>query len=71
MISQSLEEIENICGSSFFRANRQFLVNRKAIKDASHYFNRKIIIHLNIEYSGQILVGKLKTSLFLEWLATN
>jgi two-component system, LytTR family, response regulator LytT len=71
MISQSLEEIENICGSSFFRANRQFLVNRKAIKDASHYFNRKIIIHLNIEYSGQILVGKLKTSLLLEWLANN
>jgi two-component system, LytTR family, response regulator LytT len=69
IISQTLEEIENICGISFFRANRQYLVNRKAVKDASHYINRKIIIHLNINYQEQILVGKLKTSSFIGWLS--
>jgi DNA-binding LytR/AlgR family response regulator len=69
IISQNLEELENLCGSLFFRANRQFLINRKAVKDASKYFNRKILIHLNINFNDQIFVGKLKTSSFLDWLS--
>lgn len=71
ILTQNLEELENLCGNDFFRANRQYLVNRKAVKDAAKYFNRKIIINLNVSYSEQILVGKLKTSLFLQWLANN
>ncbi len=69
IVSQTLDELENLCGSSFFRVNRQYLVNRKAIKDAARYLNRKIMVHLHVAYPKQILVGKLKTSLFLEWLA--
>jgi DNA-binding LytR/AlgR family response regulator len=69
LVSQNLEELETICGALFFRANRQYLVNRKAIKDASQYFNRKLLVNLNIVYKEQITVGKLKTTLFLEWLA--
>ena len=68
IVSQTLDELENLCGSSFFRVNRQYLVNRKAIKDAARYLNRKILVHLHVTYPNQILVGKLKTSLFLEWL---
>lgn len=71
LVSQNLEELENLCGSSFFRVNRQYLVNRKAVKDASQYFNRKFLVNLNIAYKEQITVGKLKTTLFLEWLANN
>lgn len=71
IVSQSLDELESLCGVSFFRANRQYLVNRKAIKDAARYLNRKILIHLNVNYPDQILVGKLKTSQFIEWLAKN
>lgn len=70
-VSQTLEELEGLCGTAFFRVNRQFLVNRKAIKDASRYFNRKILVHLNITFSVQILVGKLKASQFIEWLSTH
>ena len=71
IVNQNLEELDNLCGASFFRANRQYLVNRKAVKDASQYFNRKLLIHLNLNYPDQIIVGKLKTSLFLEWLTNN
>ena len=71
ILTQNLEELETLCGNDFFRANRQYLINRKAVKDASKYFNRKIIINLNIKYSEQILVGKLKTASFLQWLAIN
>jgi len=34
-IDKTLEEIENTVASDFYRANRQYLVNRKAIKDIS------------------------------------
>ena len=71
ILTQSLEELENLCGNGFFRANRQYLVNRKAIKDASRYLNRKILINLNVNYPEQILVGKLKITSFLQWLANN
>jgi len=71
IVTQTLEELEMSCGNSFFRANRQYLVNRKAIKDAARYLNRKILIHLTFAYPKQLLVGKLKTSQFVDWLATH
>lgn len=71
ILTQNLEELEALCGNDFFRANRQYLVNRKSVKDASKYFNRKILINLNVNYSEQILVGKLKATSFLQWLAIN
>ncbi|MEL7531524.1 MAG: LytTR family DNA-binding domain-containing protein [Bacteroidota bacterium] len=69
LLSQKLNELEAKFVGAFFRANRQFLINRKAVKDASHYFNRKIIVNLTIPFAEQILVGKLKLTAFLEWLA--
>jgi two-component system, LytTR family, response regulator LytT len=69
MINDNLEVLEESFSPGFFRANRQYLVNRKAIKDASHFFNRKVIINLTIPFKGQILVGKLKTTAFVEWLS--
>lgn len=69
--TQSLEEIEKIKPNFFFRANRQIIIQRKAIKEISHHFNRKLLVHLNISFSEQILISKEKASLFLEWLANS
>lgn len=69
LLSHKLDALEKTFSSNFFRANRQFLVNRKAIKDASHYFNRKIVINLTFPFNEQIIVGKLKVTPFLDWLA--
>jgi two-component system, LytTR family, response regulator LytT len=71
ILSQKLDALETTFSNSFFRANRQFLVNRKAIKDASHYFNRKVLINLTLPYQEQIIVGKLKVATFLDWLANS
>jgi two-component system, LytTR family, response regulator LytT len=71
LVSKSLEELESVCGDIFFRANRQYLINRKAIKDASRYFNRKIQVNLTFNYPNQILIGRLKVAQFIEWLAQN
>jgi two-component system, LytTR family, response regulator LytT len=69
LLAQKLDVLENTFYPTFFRANRQFLINRKAIKDASHYFNRKIVINLTLPFNEQIIVGKLKITSFLDWLA--
>jgi DNA-binding LytR/AlgR family response regulator len=71
LLSQKLDELENLCGNDFFRANRQHLVNRKSIIDASKYFNRKILVNVKVDYPEQILVGKLKVTSFLQWLTNN
>jgi two-component system, LytTR family, response regulator LytT len=69
ILSQKLDVLEKTFSPSFFRANRQFLINRKAVKDASHSFNRKIEVNLLFPFKEQIIVGKLKVTSFLEWLA--
>ena len=68
-IGKSLEELEEITGNSFYRANRQYLVNRKAIKEASQYFARKLSITLSIPFSETITVSKVKVPDFLNWLS--
>lgn len=67
--SLNLEQLESQIGRNFYRANRQFLVNRTAIKDVSQYFGRKLLINLTIPFKEKITVGKLKSGSFLDWLA--
>lgn len=70
-INKTIEELEKIASDDFFRVNRQFLVNRKAIKEASHYFARKLSLTLTIPYKETITVSKLKVSEFLDWLSAH
>lgn len=69
MISQSLDELENICGDEFYRANRQYLINRKAIKEVSHYYARKLILRLTVNFKDTITISKDRYSAFLQWLS--
>ncbi|HCT84623.1 MAG: DNA-binding response regulator [Bacteroidetes bacterium GWE2_41_25] len=68
-INKTIEELEPIAGDNFFRANRQFLINRNAIKDASQYFARKLNVSLTIPFSEKITISKEKVTLFLDWLS--
>jgi len=70
-ISHTLEELEKMTAGQFYRANRQYLVNRSAVLDVSQYFGRKLLINLTIPFSEKITVGKVKASLFLAWLANS
>jgi len=71
ILNSTLEELEDKCGTTFFRANRQYLVNRKAIKDASRYFNRKLKLNLILNYPQQILISRLKSQQFIDWLSSH
>jgi two-component system, LytTR family, response regulator LytT len=69
VVTHTLDELEAKFSPSFFRANRQFLLNRGSIKEASQHFNRKLLVRLNIPFNEEILVGKEKTTSFLNWLS--
>jgi DNA-binding LytR/AlgR family response regulator len=66
--TQTLEEFETLKLTVFFRANRQTILNRKAVKEAAQYLNRKLLVTLHVKFSNQILVSKEKTPAFLNWL---
>jgi DNA-binding LytR/AlgR family response regulator len=68
-VNKSLEELEGLAGPGFYRVNRQFLVNREAIKDVSQYFGRKLLVNLHLPFEEKITVGRLKVQPFLHWLA--
>jgi two-component system response regulator LytT len=71
VVSQSLDELEGICGEDFYRANRQYLINRKAIMEISHYYARRLLLKLTIPFKSNITVSKEKSTLFLSWLSNS
>lgn len=71
IISQPLDDLEAAVGPSFYRADRQHLVNRKAIRDVSQYLGRKLLLNLLVEYTEAITIRKEKATEFLEWLTKN
>src|SRR6185312_9806680 len=68
-VHKTLEEIEKIVGTGFYRANRQCLVNREAIRDVSQDVGRRLLVNLLVPCEEKVTVGRAKASHFLEWLA--
>jgi DNA-binding LytR/AlgR family response regulator len=68
LINKNMEELSKIAEPLFFRANRQFLVNRKAVLDASNYLSRKLSVSLSVPTEESITISKEKISQFLDWL---
>lgn len=53
--------------SQFFRANRQYIVSHKAIKDLSTWFGSKLSINLYITVPDKIIVSKARVPEFKAW----
>jgi len=70
-INKTLEELDQSAGNSFYRANRQFIVNRKAVESLSQRLSRKATLLLNVPFKETITISKEKVSGFLEWLQEN
>ncbi|HLU87658.1 MAG TPA: LytTR family DNA-binding domain-containing protein [Taishania sp.] len=68
VINKSLDEMENFLGTHFYRANRQFIVNRDAVKDVTTFLTRKYLVNLTFPFTEQITVSKEKMTSFLQWL---
>lgn len=69
-LSSTLEEVEQLLDPAiFYRANRQFLINRSAIANAERFFARKLVAKLVVDTPETIIVSKAKASEFLHWLS--
>jgi two-component system, LytTR family, response regulator LytT len=68
-ISQNLDQFEAILNPhDFFRANRQFIINRKAVFNLENYCSRRLVARLNLPTAELIIVSKTKSPLLLKWL---
>lgn len=69
LVNHSLEHIQNLLpDNQFFRLNRQYLINFKAVKEVEHYFARKLLVTLVVPAAEKLFVSKEKVSSFLHWL---
>lgn len=68
-LSSTIQEMEEqLNPNAFFRLNRKYLINIKALKKVSPFFNSKLIVQLYHCQDEHIIVSKEKSSRLKEWL---
>lgn len=69
IINFSLEQLEDeLSKEDFFRLNRKYVTNIKAIQSFEDFFGGKLIVYLNVPTPEKIVVSRLKNSSFKEWM---
>ncbi|MEA5403958.1 LytTR family DNA-binding domain-containing protein [Arcicella sp. DC2W] len=65
----TMEQLEQqIDPALFFRANRQFIVNRMAILEIEFYFNGRLSVKVKPEPTEHILISKARVPAFKSWM---
>ncbi len=65
----TLDEVENkLNEKEFYRANRRFIINFNSIYEIKHFFNRKLIVKLNVPVKEDIIISREKSAAFIEWM---
>lgn len=68
-VNYTIENLESMLDPrQFFRANRQFILNRDFILDIEHYFNRKLIVSTQLIMPEKIVISKVRAQPFLKWM---
>lgn len=69
MTDYSLESLEKeVNPHDFYRANRQFLISRRIIKEVESYFARKLCVKTHTHVPENIIISKAKATDFTKWL---
>ena len=69
-LDYTLEELEQrLNPTEFYRANRQYVVARRAVVDITFYFNGRLLVNLAPAASEKVLVSKARASSFKEWMS--
>jgi DNA-binding LytR/AlgR family response regulator len=64
----TLDELEEMLDPElFFRANRQYIISRTAIRDIDLWFNSRLSVNLKIAVPEKILISKARISEFKKW----
>jgi len=69
IIDGTLEQLQQqLDPTQFFRANRQFIVQRKAIVEVDFYFNGRLAVKTDPPPKEQILISKARVPEFKQWM---
>lgn len=64
----TLDDLQQLLDpGQFFRANRQFIISRTAIRDVDLWFNARLSVNLKISVPEKILVSKTRIGDFKKW----
>jgi DNA-binding LytR/AlgR family response regulator len=64
----TLDELSELLNPEFFfRANRQYIISRKAIKDIDLWFNSRLSVNLKVIVPEKIVISRGRISDFKEW----
>lgn len=55
--------------ADFFRANRQFIVSRRAVHDMSLWFGSRLCLNLVLPTPEKIIISKARVKALKEWIA--
>ena len=68
-VDKTLETLtQQLDTTKFFRANRQFIVSRKAVKDIAVWFGSRLALNLHVETPERIIISKARVPEFKRWL---
>lgn len=69
IIDFTMEQLEKqIDPQLFFRANRQFIINRVSIIEVDFYFNGRLSLKINPAPSERVLISKARVPEFKAWM---
>jgi DNA-binding LytR/AlgR family response regulator len=70
--SKTLEQISvSLNPVDFFRANKQFIINRNSVENITIWFDNRLLITLDMEVPERIYVSKNKAAEFKAWVVKN
>lgn len=61
--------IAQLPGNDFFRANRQFIISRQAIRDISVWFGNRLSLNLSVEVPEKVVISKARVPEFKKWIS--
>ena len=69
IIDRTLESLQaSLPEQEFFRANRQFIIARKAVKDITIWFGSRLSLNLSVALPEKIIIPKARVPEFKQWL---
>ena len=68
-LDKTLEALQGMLpAQEFFRANRQFIVSRRAVKEISVWFGSRLTLSLEVELPERLVISKARVPEFKRWL---
>lgn len=68
-VDKTLEVLgQQLPADRFFRANRQFIISRKAVKDIAVWFGSRLALNLSVDTPERIIISKARVPEFKLWL---